>query len=76
MRTHEQIIEAVGGPAALAKIVGATPGAAKQWRRTKNIPSKHWHALVEAGIASWSELGGDEARRSGASLKPIADLAA
>lgn len=75
MRTHEQIIADIGGPAAIAKIVGAEPGAAKQWRRNKNIPSKHWKALVAAGCASWDELGTDEARRMGASTAPHQDAA-
>lgn len=70
MRTHTDIINATGGPSAIAKIVGADPNSAKQWRRNDSIPSKHWHALVAAGHASWAELGAANAIKAGAQLQP------
>lgn len=76
MRTHTEIITATGGPAAIAKIVGADPNSAKQWRRNDSIPSKHWHALVAAGHASWAELGAATALKAGAPLTPPQDAAA
>ena len=76
MRTHQQIIADIGGPAAIARIVGAEANAAKQWRRNDSIPAKHWHAIVEAGRASWAELGAATAKKAGASLSPPHDVAA
>lgn len=75
MRTHQQIIGDIGGPAAIARIVGADPGTAKQWRRNNSIPSKHWKALVAAGFASWDELGTAAAQRAGASTAPVQNAA-
>jgi hypothetical protein len=76
MRTHEQIITGAGGPAALARVLGVDPGTAKQWKRNKSLPSKHWKAIVAAGLASWEELGTDAALRGGASLSPTQGAAA
>jgi hypothetical protein len=70
MRTHSQIIADIGGPAAIGKIVGAEANTAKQWKRLDSIPSKHWYALVEAGKASWAELGKAAALKAGASIDP------
>lgn len=76
MRAHHEIIADIGGPAAIARIVGADPNSAKQWRRNDSIPAKHWHALVAAGKASWAELGAATAAKAGAPLTPPQDAAA
>lgn len=70
MRTHKQIIIDIGGPAAIAKIVGADPNTAKPWPRNDSIPSKYWKALVAAGHASWDELGTAAALKAGAAIGP------
>lgn len=63
MRTHSDIIIGAGGPSAIAKIVPASAGAIKQWRRTDSIPAPYWSAFAEAKIASLDELAKAAARR-------------
>jgi hypothetical protein len=67
MRTHQQIINDAGGPAAVARAVNADPGTAKQWRRLNSIPATYWAEVARQKIATLDELAaGAEARRNAA----------
>jgi hypothetical protein len=63
MRTHQQIIKDIGGPAAIARVVGAEPGAAKHWSRLDSIPAKYWAALSAEKLATTDELATALARK-------------
>ncbi|MDP1598988.1 hypothetical protein [Phenylobacterium sp.] len=56
MRSHQQIITDANGPSAVARIVGAEAGTAKQWRRNDSIPAAYWAAMADAGLATLEEL--------------------
>lgn len=63
MRSHSQIITDGGGPAAVSLLVGSTPGATKQWRRTDSIPAPYWQAFADRGLATLRELAAAAAAR-------------
>lgn len=65
MRTHLKIIADAGGPSALARIAGADPNTAKQWKRNDSIPAAYWSAIVAAGAANLEELADAAAHRRG-----------
>lgn len=65
MRTHQKIIEDAGGPSAIAKVTGAEPGTAKQWKRLDSIPAPYWAAINEAKLATLEELADAAATRRG-----------
>lgn len=41
--TKKDILAIFGGPAALARHLGVTPGAVTQWKR---IPPRHYQAII------------------------------
>ena len=63
MRTHQQIIDDSQGPSALARVVGAEPNTAKQWKRNDSIPAPYWDAIAKAGLATLEELAAAAASR-------------
>jgi hypothetical protein len=73
-RTHAQIIEDAGGPAAVGDIVGAPGNTTKQWKRNDSIPAPYWAALAEAGKATLEELAAAAAAKRAMS-SPTQDAA-
>lgn len=55
MRTHQEIIRAVG-PAEIAKVTDRPITTVNSWLQRKSIPAPQWKALVDAGFASADEL--------------------
>ena len=66
MRTHIDIIDAAGGPSALAKVIKVDANTVKAWKRIGSIPAAHFTALAEAGLASLEELAAAAAARRAA----------
>lgn len=56
MRTHQQIIEAGGGPSAVARSINADPNTVKAWKRSDSIPAPWWAAIAGASLATLEEL--------------------
>jgi hypothetical protein len=46
MWSHAHIVEAFGGPAALARAIGVNPKLAVHWPR-RGIPAKYWPLVEE-----------------------------
>jgi carbamoyl-phosphate synthase small subunit len=65
--TVDQIVERLGGAEAAARLTGVGTEAVRKWRQAQAIPSRHWPALVAAGL-SYGDLsaGADLAEETGA----------
>ena len=50
MMTVEDVLVRLGGPEAAAKLTGVGAEAIRKWRQSRAIPSKHWPALMAAGL--------------------------
>jgi len=48
---HSHIIDQLGGPAQLARAIGQTPQAVRQWKSRGRIPSQHWPAVIQAALS-------------------------
>lgn len=46
MHTFPDLIDKLGGPAAVARAAGAEPNAARQWKRRKCIPGLYWPQVL------------------------------
>lgn len=47
--TAPDIIDALGGALALAKLLDLPPTTVGNWRSRKSIPARYHHAVLEAG---------------------------
>lgn len=54
--THAEIIARCGGVAQVARTLGVESNNVKGWKRLDSIPSAYWRMIVDAGLASYSEL--------------------
>lgn len=45
---HSALIAELGGPPAVAEILGIESINVRQWRSRNRIPPEHWSALIEA----------------------------
>ena len=52
----DDIIEAMGGAEATARLTGVGTEAVRKWRQARAIPSKHWPAVMAATAFSWRDL--------------------
>ena len=50
MMTVEDVLARLGGPDAAAKLTGVGAEAIRKWRQARAVPSKHWPALMAAGL--------------------------
>ena len=50
------IIEAMGGAEAAARLTGVGTEAVRKWRQARAIPSKHWPAVMASTAFSWRDL--------------------
>lgn len=66
MKSFRDIIQALGGGAALAHKIGAKPVTVRAWAQRNSIPAEHW--IKVAGVAK-------AARVSGATVADMARLA-
>ena len=62
--SHRALIDRIGGPAALGRLIGVEANTTKAWKRLDSIPAGHWQAIAEAGAATLPELAGAAACRS------------
>ena len=51
MISVEDVLDRLGGPEAVARLTGVGAEAIRKWRQSRAIPSKHWQALMAAGVA-------------------------
>lgn len=47
-QTHVQIIQDLGGPAALADRLNIKPTRVRMWKQRKRLPRSVWPELIEA----------------------------
>ena len=45
---HSALIAKLGGPPAVAEVLGIESINVRQWRARNRIPPEHWSALIEA----------------------------
>ncbi len=64
MLSIEQVIAALGGPEAAARLTGVGHEAVRKWRQARAIPSKHWSAVIASTGLTLADLS-PEARESG-----------
>lgn len=61
--TVPELIDAFGGNAAFAKVIGKGPSTASEQRRSGSVPNEYWDLVIaaarEAGIpgVTWKSLG-------------------
>ena len=48
MKSFRDIIQAFGGGAALAHVIGQKPVTVRAWGLRNRIPSEHWHCIAKA----------------------------
>ena len=56
MRSHSKIISDAGGPAGLARALGAPYNRVRQWPISDSIPAPYWTAVVACGLSTLAEL--------------------
>ena len=64
MRTHIEIIEAVGGYRGLAERLAQPAERIRFWERRKAIPPEQWKACSDAGVATLDELASAAAQKA------------
>lgn len=47
IRTVDDVIEAIGGTAAVAALLGIGKSTVSSWRARGSIPAEHWKAIVD-----------------------------
>lgn len=62
--THAQIVARKADPI-VAEAVGAKLHQVRDWRLRNSIPSDHWKAFADAGLATLDELAEAAASRRG-----------
>ena len=50
MMSVDDVLVRLGGPDAAAKLTGVGAEAIRKWRQSRAVPSKHWPALMAAGL--------------------------
>ena len=48
VRTHNDVIQMLGGPIAVALQLGQKADTVRRWRLRNNIPRSHWDSIVKA----------------------------
>lgn len=48
MNTASEIIDAKGGPAAFARMIGKTSGSVRVWKHRNQIPREAWPEIIAA----------------------------
>ncbi len=56
MASIEQVIAALGGPEAAARLTGVGHEAIRKWRQARAVPSKHWNAVIAATGLTLADL--------------------
>ena len=76
MATFLDIFARVGATEMARRIGFDDPNTVHAWKRTGSIPSPHWKALADAGIATLEELAeAAAARRREREASPAAEAA-
>jgi len=52
MRSVPDIFDALGGPAAVSRLISVNGSTASEMKRRESIPPEYWAALVEAAKAA------------------------
>lgn len=60
---HRAVIVRAGGSTALARQIDRDPNNVKAWKRLNSIPSGHWQAIADAGVATLDELAAAAAKK-------------
>jgi hypothetical protein len=73
--THAQIVKRGGKDQEVAERIGAKPYQVRDWRLRNSIPSEHWKAFSDSGIATLEELAEAAAQKVSSPERPGAAAA-